>query len=316
MKKQFFKLVATAVVIGSVMTSCKNSPYPGYEVSEAGLYTKFYNHDENGVKPKEGDVVRVVLLVKNDKDSILSSSKEPDQARPPGVDYYEMQLTKSPYKGSIQDGIASMAVGDSASFLVPVDSMFKSRPVPPFLKKGGMLTYEIKLRKITSKEDVMKEQAKKKEEETAMKELSKNEEPKIIARYLEENKITAKPSASGLYYIELKKGNGAKAKLGDVVKVHYTGRLLDGKVFDTDDKATAQAAGLYDERRPYGEPSQFKLDEGLFKGWLEALPMMNPGTKARVILPSSLAMGEEARGPIPPYSPMVFEIELVETAAK
>jgi len=306
-------MVITAVVIGTAMTACKNSPYPGYEASETGLYTKFYTHDENGVKPKEGDVVRVTLVVKNDKDSILSNSKDPDPNRPPGVDYFEMQLSKSPYKGSIQDGLSSMAIGDSASFLIPVDSMFKGRQMPPFLKKGSMLTYDVKLRKITSKEEVMKEQMKKQQEETAMMEMSKNEEPKILARYIDENKITAKPTASGLYYIELKKGKGPKAKLGDVIKVNYTGRLLDGRVFDTNSKEIAQSSGVYDERRPYDVPSEFKLDTLLFKGWVEALPMMNVGTKAKLILPSALGLGQRSGGIIPPYAPMVFEVELLET---
>ncbi|HRG37887.1 MAG TPA: FKBP-type peptidyl-prolyl cis-trans isomerase [Bacteroidia bacterium] len=312
MKKQFFKMGITAVVIGFAMTSCKNSPYPGYEESETGVYTKFYKHDENGVKPKEGDVVRVTLLVKDSKDSVLSNSKEQDPTRPPGVDYFEMELTKSPYKGSIQDGIASMSVGDSASFLIAVDSMFKGRQIPPFIKKGTMLTYTLKLRKIISKEELMKEEAKRKEEETAMKQMSKNEEPKILARYIEENKITVKPTASGLYYIELKKGSGPKAKIGDMILVNYTGRLLDGRVFDTNDKETAQSSGNYDARKPYGEPVTFPLNDQLFKGWVEALPMMNKGTKARIVLPSSLAIGEGSSGIIPPYAPMVFEVELVD----
>lgn len=313
MKKQFLKTVVTAVMIGFVITSCKNSPYPGYEVSEAGLYTKFYNHDENGVKPKEGDVVRVTLVVKDGKDSVLSNSKDQGPNAAAGVDYFEMQLTKSPYKGSIQDGIASMAVGDSASFLISVDSMFKARPVPPFLKKGGMLTYDVKLRKIISKEEVMKEEAKRRDEEMAMREMSKNEEPKILARYLEENKITVKPNADGLYYIELKKGKGAKAKIGDVIRVNYTGRLLDGRVFDTNNKEVAQASGLYNPRREYDVPVEFPLDSGLFKGWQEGIPMMCPGTKAKLIMPSALGIGENASGVIPPYAPLEFEVELVET---
>lgn len=312
MKKQFSKIVITAAVIGSVMTACKNSPYPGYEASETGLYTKFYTHDENGVKPKEGDVVRVTLIVKNSKDSILSNSKEADPNRPSGIDYYEMPLSKSPYKGSIQDGLASMAVGDSASFLIPVDSMFKSRPLPPFLKKGEMLTYEVKLRKIISKEEVMKEQEKQKQEQMAMLEMSKNEEPKILARYLEENKITAKPNADGLYYIELKKGSGPKAKIGDVIKVNYTGRLLDGRVFDTNNKEIAQSSGVYNKNREYDVPVEFPLDAGLFKGWQEGIPMMSPGTKARLIMPSALGIGEHSNEVIPPYSPLVFEVELLE----
>lgn len=177
-----------------------------------------------------------------------------------------------------------------------------------------MLTYTLKLRKITRKEEVMKEQAKRRDEQMAMMQMSKNQEPKILANYLEENKITAKPTKSGLYFMELKKGSGPKAKVGDSISVNYTVRLLDGRVIDTNDKALAKTSGVYYEGELYDAPRKFPLVEGeIFKGWLEALPMMNTGTKAKLILPSNLALGEQGRGSVPPFSPMVFEVELVGT---
>ncbi|HET8963168.1 MAG TPA: hypothetical protein VFM99_04685, partial [Chitinophagales bacterium] len=78
MKKQFSTVIFTAAAALLAMTACKNSPYPGYESTENGSYVKYYNHDENGVKPKEGDVVKIILLVKNDKDSVLTDSKDPN----------------------------------------------------------------------------------------------------------------------------------------------------------------------------------------------------------------------------------------------
>jgi FKBP-type peptidyl-prolyl cis-trans isomerase FkpA len=309
MKKQFSTIILIAVVAVLVITACKNSPYPGYEMTEAGMYAKLYNHEEGGVKPKEGDLVRIILLVKNDKDSVLADSKDPNTNRP-GVNYFEFALMKSLFKGSFEDGMGLLSVGDSASFLISVDSMYKDRPSPPFLKKGSMLKYDVQLLKITEKAELEKQQQQRIQEQNALKELRKNEEPKSLAKYLEDNKITVKPTASGLYFIETKKGNGPKATAKDVVRVIYTGRLLDGQVFDSNDMEAAKAAGIYDERRPY-QPADISLEQ-VIKGWQEALILMNAGSKARLIIPSEIGYGEQGSPPvIPPYSPLVFDIELI-----
>lgn len=103
---------------------------------------------------------------------------------------------------------------------------------------------------------------------------------------------------------ELKKeiiqaGTGAEAKVGDVVVVHYTGTLLDGKVFDSS--------------VPRGEPFEFKLGEGsVIAGWEEGVKGMKIGEKARLTIPSAMAYGAQgAGGVIPPNATLVFEIELL-----
>jgi FKBP-type peptidyl-prolyl cis-trans isomerase len=305
-----FSKLAIAAVGTLVFTACDKSDRPGYEKSESGLYTKFYNHDENGVKPKEGDVMRIVLSVKTDKDSVLFDSKDPKFNRQSGVNYVEFPLMKSEFNGSFEEALATMSVGDSASFLISVDSFYKGKDAPPFLKKGTYMTYETKLEKIISKEEVEKENQKRMEEERVMMENRKNEEGNALANYIAENKITVKPTASGLYFIERTKGKGPNAKDGDKLKVNYTGRLLDGTIFDTNNEADAKKAGLYDERRPY-EPADFVVG-GLVEGMNEALKMMSKGGKATIVLPSKLAYGERGGGPIPPFSPMVFEVEIVD----
>src|SRR3954466_10667942 len=109
------------IAMGAVLafSACKNSPYPGYEMSENGLYSKFYTQDEKGVKPKEGDVVRIIMSWKNSKDSVLFDSKK---GNPNGTNYIEFPLQKSTFKGSFEDALYSMSVGDSASFIISADS--------------------------------------------------------------------------------------------------------------------------------------------------------------------------------------------------
>ncbi|MDF2436505.1 MAG: peptidylprolyl isomerase FKBP-type [Bacteroidota bacterium] len=308
MTNSFSKKLALAAV-GTVVafSACEKSDRPGYDKSESGLYTKFYNHDENGVKPKEGDMVRVSLVVKTEKDSILTDSKDPKFNRP-GLSYYEFPLMKSEFGGSFEEAIASMSVGDSASFLVSVDSMYRGKDLPPFLKKGEMLTYETKLQKITAKEEVEKEQKKKMEEHNVEMAMRKDEEMKILSKFLEDNKITTKSTPSGLIFIEKTKGKGPHPKPGDKVKVNYTLSFVDGKVLETTLAEDAKKGGIYDDKRPYA-PAEFTLGQ-LIKGMEEGMSMMSAGSKARLIIPSEIGYGEGG-GAMPPYSTLIFDVELI-----
>jgi len=128
----------------------------------------------------------------------------------------------------------------------------------------------------------------------------KEQEMKDLKTYLKENKIKTDPTASGLYYIETQEGTGVQAEAGDMVKVHYTGKLLDGTVFDSSIDR--------------GEPIEFKLGAGrVIKGWDEGIALMKEGGKATLIIPSNLGYGSrEIPNVIPAYSTLVFDVELVE----
>ena len=129
---------------------------------------------------------------------------------------------------------------------------------------------------------------------------AKKEEGSLLQKYLKDNKITAKPDANGLYYIEKVKGTGTQAMAGKKVRVSYTGTLLDGKVFDS-------SKG---KNPPYYE---FTLGAGqVIKGWDEGIAKMHKGGKATLIVPSGLAYGERGMGSITPYSTLVFDVELLD----
>lgn len=101
---------------------------------------------------------------------------------------------------------------------------------------------------------------------------------------------------SGLQYEILNKGDGAIATSTDKVKVHYTGTLIDGTVFDSS------------VRR--GEPITFGVTQ-VIQGWTEALLLMPVGSKWKVFIPQNLAYGPRGSGKIPPYAALIFEIELL-----
>ena len=139
------------------------------------------------------------------------------------------------------------------------------------------------------------------------------------ATYLNTQKLKATKTASGLEYVVLKKGTGAKPADGINIFVHYAGYLEDGSLFDSSYEEVSKKFGKYDEQRaaqngyqPF--PFQAGKKDGLIPGFLEAINTMNFGDKLLVFIPSNLGYGEKGAGNvIPPKSNIIFEIELFES---
>lgn len=107
-------------------------------------------------------------------------------------------------------------------------------------------------------------------------------------------------TASGLKYWDIKEGTGASPAASEEVKVHYSGWLTDGSLFDSSVKR--------------GQPAQFKLNR-VIKGWTEGVGSMKVGGKRRLEVPPDLAYGKAGRPKIPPDSTLIFEVELLEVIA-
>lgn len=132
----------------------------------------------------------------------------------------------------------------------------------------------------------------KKRTESAEENKKKGEE------FLAANRIKegVKTTPSGLQYKVITEGTGAKPKATDIVKVHYSGKLIDGKEFDSSYKRN--------------EPVQFKLD-GVIKGWTEGVQLMSAGSKYELVIPAELGYGPAGNQSIPGNSVLVFEVELL-----
>ena len=117
--------------------------------------------------------------------------------------------------------------------------------------------------------------------------------------FLSENsdKEGVKTLPSGLQYLVLAEGSGAKPKATDKVKCHYHGTLIDGTVFDSSIQR--------------GQPAVFGVNQ-VIKGWVEALQLMKVGSNWRLFIPSELAYGEQGAGSsIEPNSTLIFDVELL-----
>ena len=131
-----------------------------------------------------------------------------------------------------------------------------------------------------------------------MKEAKFAEQKAEGEKFLAENKSKegVQTTESGLQYKILKEGTGAIPTESDKVKVHYEGKLIDGTVFDSSLER--------------GEPITFPVT-GVIKGWTEALEMMPVGSEWELYIPQDLAYGDREAGNIPPYSTLIFKVQLL-----
>ncbi|MFZ5952877.1 MAG: FKBP-type peptidyl-prolyl cis-trans isomerase [Candidatus Rifleibacteriota bacterium] len=138
-------------------------------------------------------------------------------------------------------------------------------------------------------------------EETLLAEYSQRPQKNAIflaKNSKDRNVITTK---TGLQYEIIQPGTGASPEKNSIVKVHYSGRLIDGTEFDSSYKR--------------GEPAEIQLD-GVIRGWTEGLQLMKVGGKTRFTIPSDLAYGENGPHPIGPNAVLIFEIELLDIVKK
>ncbi len=240
-----------------------------------------------GEKPKPGDLLDLVMVVHTEKDSVFFDSRTTGGP-------IKLTLSEPTFKGGMEEGFAMMAAGDSALFVIPADSFFlktSQEPFPDFLKKGSKLKFTVKLEKWQTMEQFRKES-------TELMDSKRSGEEAALAKYISDNNIAGQPTATGLYYVEKLAGTGEKATVGKTVKVHYTGKLVDGTVFDSSVGKT---------------PLEFQLGtRAVIAGWEEGISMMREGGKATLVMGSGLAYGRSGYGnKIGPYEPLVFEVELI-----
>lgn len=291
MKKTLLIFTAMLFAATTVFVSCdsqKKSGFDGFNETEDGLVYKFHYKGDGTEYPNVGDFVTVDMIYATEDSAIFDSKDLPQVMKLP--------ITEPTYKGDIYAGMAMMKIGDSATFICPADSvflkLFRMPRVPAQFDSVENIYFHIKLNNIETEAEVKAAQE---------AELQRMESEEKIKRYefMENHYPNAQELASGLIYFEEKEGKGNTPQKGQKVKVHYTGTFLDGNKFDSSVDR--------------GQPFEFTLGQGqVIKGWDEGVALMREGGKAVLIIPSNIAYGPQGRSSIPPYSTLVFEIELLE----
>lgn len=301
MKKKFmFMAFAAMLFAGTMACSQEKVPYEGYQKTSNGLYYRF--HEQNaGETPKTGDLIDATLCcVVNDTAIIVPTMSN------------TFQLMEPLYPGDIFEGLSMVHVGDSVSFIVDIDSTFRTFFGQPTLPEQFLSTdvmrFDLRIEDIYPESEYAKHMAAKNRKasaERAAKMVADHPEEsaqaaQALTDYLAKNKIVAEPTESGLYYVVTKEGNGEKPEAGQIVHVHYRGTLLDGTQFDSS----------FDRNQPL----QFPLGIGqVIPGWDEGIGLMSKGEKGVLYIPYYLAYGDRAAGDvIKPYSNLIFEVELVD----
>ena len=290
-----------AIMLMGTISACNdNSPYPGFKRSATGLYYQFFKENP-GEQPQVGDLMDLLISC-TVNDTTIIVPKGPNT----------LPLEAPLFAGDFYEGMTMMHKGDSASFIVNIDSTFikwfHQPSLPAEFNSTDVMRFDVRLDDFyPESEYAVRLGAKIKKDAEARIEKMKADHPEETAtaaqqltEYLAKNKINVEPTASGLYYVMTQEGNGEKPEVGQMVQVHYTGKLLDGTVFDSSVER--------------GEPISIPIGVGqVIPGWDEGIMLMSKGEKGVLYIPYYLAYGDRQAGDkITPYSNLMFEVELVD----
>lgn len=284
------RLFLITLVLGVFITSCQNDSksLSDYDITETGLYYRFYNCNE-GITPQFMEFMDVQLsCCVNDTSVILPLNRT------------ILQLTEPLFAGDIFEGLGMMHKGDSASFIVRIDStyytLFRRQTMPSEFTVDDIMRFDVKMNDFYPESEFTVKQIEFMKN-TFIDETVKAESE--LNQYFKDNNINATSTPSGLYYVTTQSGNGEKPQVGASIKVHYTGKLLDGTVFNSSVSRN--------------EPFQFDLGLGqVIPGWDEGFQLMSKGEKATLYIPYYLAYGSGGYGVIPPFETLIFDVELID----
>lgn len=305
-------IILFAATLG--LAACNN-----YKKGPGGLMYQIHK-DGGKEKIKEGDVIKVNFVQKNEKDSVLFNTYDVGQGQ-------IFPVGKMAYPGDMNDVLFLFGEGDSATFKLNLDTMSKNtgQPKQPPHEKDTYLIFTVKIEKVFKKgakeaDSTFQRRAQEFFQKDYMDGVAKMKaaEAGKIKNFIADNNLKLQTSPSGLQYVITTPGGAVKPAPGDTIKLKYTGKLLtkksDGKdnVFDTTDEKIAKEAGIYNAMAQYA-PRAFTVGNAI-PGFDEGVQLLGKGGKASLVIPSSLAYGEggQAQAKITPYSPLFFDVEVVD----
>lgn len=286
-------------------------PVYNFKKINSKLQYVFIEDKPGKVHPQEGDdvMMRMIAICNN---RFMYSSAQLNKGKPGAF-----SISKANFEGDIADALLLMTPGDSIICMADAKSVFDyaKKPMPDYIKPGDKVQYNIRLVSIKPKVELQKEReaalAKFIQDSMQIANAGKpaDNDDILLTEYFKNNHINPIKTTSGLYYSIQKEGGGALAKPGDNVVMNYTGRLIDGTVFDSN----------IDAAFGHVQPLSFVLGTGrVIKGWDEGIGFLKPEAKATFYIPASLAYGSQSRPGnaanakgIPANSVLIFDVELV-----
>lgn len=249
--------------IGCKTTQTKRSILGKEFTTESGLHYVI-TQEGSGERAKKGDKVVVHYTGKLTNDTVFDSSVNRGQP-------FSFKLGVGQVIKGWDEGVALLNVGDKATFTIPSDLAYGEKGAGGMIGPNETLIFDVELLEII-------------------------EAPKPFDVSGKDTLTTE----SGLKYIKLNTTEGIQAEANKIVKVHYSGYLEDGSMFDSSVER--------------GQPLDFPLGQGrVIKGWDEGIALLKVGEKAKLIIPHQLGYGERGYPPIiPAKSTLIFDVELIE----
>lgn len=298
MKKINSLILSAGILVASVgMVACQKKTGT---TSDGIEYTYVKEGKE---KPNNGEYLVYHFTAKTASDSTFLSSY--DHPTPAYMQYND----STPGISGIDEVFVNLKKGDSVVVNATAEKVFGPN-LPPFLSIGQEVEVSIGVIEVL-KEEVFQDYFNDLFEASQKKQTEND--IKIIEDYISENNLNASKTESGVYYVIEEEGNGPAVEQGDSVAVNYTGYVVDGTVFDTSIEEVARANSKFMEGRPYG-PLEFQVGMGrVIPGWDEGLQHLKEGSKAKLLIPSTLAYGnQQVSEEIKANSVLIFDVEVTE----
>ncbi len=285
----FFLAITIVAKILLFSASCTMSHnYPGFTKTDSGIYYRLNVIGEGERTPSPGDFITVDIKYSTVDDSVFFRARR------------KFMLEKPGFLGSVEECFGMLHSGDEADFIIDANSFFTvtlDSSLPGFIEKGDPVMISVKMLDIQTMQSYYEER----EAFMAWLEDFGKYEKRLLENYIINNKLDIEPDSHGLYFLQLREGTGQGINAGDMVELHYEGRFINGRYFDS----TYNRGETF--RFIYGHEWQ------LLKGLEKAVGQMSEGEKALVFLPSELAYGNHgsSTGIVPPYTSLIYEIEIV-----
>lgn len=298
--KDFRAVLFLFCIIPLFLESCDRSDLTGYRKTKTEVHYKFEKENPGAIQPVVGDVLFAEMEVKFEDSVLFSNYGNPQR----------ILLVEEPkFAGDLNEGLLMMHRGDIANFVLWADTLVNNGIEMPLSYKQGIgqrMHYRIALHEIVSQKDLQNEQ----NQMMAQIEYARENEPKAIAKYIEDKHVTQDSCENGMYILFKKQGDGKNLESGETINFNFSIYSLDEILVNTNDENKARENGIYNPEIIYEKAQCIVGNDDVLPALNYAFMRMKHGDAVKLIVPSKLAYGDFGWQGIPPYAPLIFEISV------